>query len=114
MKMPPPLPQHRPRASWPAIAISIAACPGLGQFLQRRKFAGTVLTTIAMISGGWLIGGMLVGIYRSLVQAMNTGRNDFFAMYRNLATPAILFGLAWLVSTIDVLLAHWMLSRKKV
>ncbi len=112
MNLPPPLPHLRPKSSWPALVVSLAACPGLGQLMQRRWLVGGILTAFAFASGGWLIEAMIAGTIQNMRVSFATGHSDLIGYFRSLALPAKLFGLTWLLSSIDVLLAHWRLLRR--
>lgn len=111
MKMPPPLPQHRPKSSWPALVVSIAAYPGLGQLMQRRWVVGGILTAVTTFAGGWLMEAMVAGTWQNVKQGWETGQSDFSAYLAAIARPARLFAAVWLVSTVDVLVAHLRLRR---
>lgn len=112
MSRPPPLPQHRPQTSWPAVIVSLAAYPGLGQLMQRRWIVGGILTAFTTIAGGWLLEAMIAGAAHNFRVGIETGHSDVAGYLCSLAAPAKLFGIAWLLSAVDIVIAHWRLMRK--
>jgi hypothetical protein len=112
MNLPPPLPSQRKKSSWVPLVVSIVAFPGLGQLMQKRKIVGGILTTLTVCSAAWLMYTMIHGTWINLKNTLETGETDTLGFLRSLAQPARVFGIIWLVSSVDVLVAHWRIKAR--
>jgi len=111
MNQPPPLPTARKKSSWVAIATTLAY-PGLGQFLQGRRTAGLLLTGITTIVALWWMLEMVATTAAGLRESWNTGIPNTAAVVHAIIFPTKILGLCYLVSFIDVVIAHLRLNRR--
>jgi hypothetical protein len=112
MNLPPPLPSQRKKSEWAAILTTLAY-PGAGQFLQNRRTAGILLAGITTIVFLWGVEEIFRICFEGYQTAVRSGSWNIRAEIRQLAKPFEMLALCYLVSCLDVVIAHWRIKRAK-